>query len=388
MSQSLINHSPDLKRLRDDGFEIDFKPGYLLLTNIPYVTSQKVVAFGTLVSALDLAGEVTTKPRNHVVMFVGEMPCDERGHPIQQIHNQSRRKKLVDGLVIDHRFSSKPAGGYRDYYQKMTTYASIICAPAQAFDPSVTPQTFKVIETEPGQSVFKYTDTASSRAEISAITEKLAPYSIAIIGLGGTGSYILDLVAKSPVREIHLFDGDGFLQHNAFRAPGAPSLATLNQKPRKTDYFRDIYSEMRHEIHVHDYLQESSANELEEMDFVFLALDNGDGRRIAIDTLEQIGIPFIDVGMGVYEADGSLAGVLRTTTSTNGKREHVRSRVSFSEGLDHEYAQNIQIAELNALNAALAVIKWKKHAGFYIDAEVEFSSFFEIDGNNLINEDQ
>jgi hypothetical protein len=37
-------------------------------------------------------------------------------------------------------------------------------------------------------------------------------------GLGGTGSYILDLVSKTPVNEILLFDSDDFLQHNAFRS--------------------------------------------------------------------------------------------------------------------------------------------------------------------------
>ncbi|WP_318271316.1 ThiF family adenylyltransferase [Sphingobacterium cellulitidis] len=46
---------------------------------------------------------------------------------------------------------------------------------------------------------------------------KLERQKIAIIGLGGTGAYILDMVAKTPVKEIHLFDGDSFDQHNAFR---------------------------------------------------------------------------------------------------------------------------------------------------------------------------
>ena len=34
---------------------------------------------------------------------------------------------------------------------------------------------------------------------------------------------------------------------------------------------------------------------------------------------------------------------------------------------DDEYATNIQIADLNALNALMAVIKWKKLSGFYQD---------------------
>jgi tRNA A37 threonylcarbamoyladenosine dehydratase len=50
---------------------------------------------------------------------------------------------------------------------------------------------------------------------------------------GGTGSYVLDFVAKTPVKEIHLFDGDIFDQHNAFRAPGAPSGEELEQRLKK-----------------------------------------------------------------------------------------------------------------------------------------------------------
>ena len=50
---------------------------------------------------------------------------------------------------------------------------------------------------------------------------RLAGDRIGIVGLGGTGSYILDYVSKTRVVEIHLFDGDGYQQHNAFRAPGA-----------------------------------------------------------------------------------------------------------------------------------------------------------------------
>ena len=81
--------------------------------------------------------------------------------------------------------------------------------------------------------MFCYTDTASSRAEIGVVSAKLKGGAVGIVGLGGTGSYILDLVAKTPMAEIHLFDGDKLLQHNAFRAPGAPSIETLKEAPLK-----------------------------------------------------------------------------------------------------------------------------------------------------------
>ena len=50
-----------------------------------------------------------------------------------------------------------------------------------------------------------------------------------------------------------------------------------------------------------------------------------------------------------------------------------------------EYERNAQLAELNALNAALAVIKWKKVRGFYNDRTRELNCEYVIDGNKLIN---
>lgn len=51
MSLQLISHSPDLKQLRDEGFEIEVKGGYLLIHQIPYVNHLKEIKCGVLVSA-------------------------------------------------------------------------------------------------------------------------------------------------------------------------------------------------------------------------------------------------------------------------------------------------------------------------------------------------
>lgn len=64
------------------------------------------------------------------------------------------------------------------------------------------------------------------------------------------------------------------------------------------------------------------------------------------------------------------------------------NRIDFADTDDaNGYDLNIQIAELNALNAVLAVIRWKTHFGFYSDLESEHYSAFTIDGNHLLNED-
>jgi hypothetical protein len=394
MSQRLISRSSDLKRLRDEGYEVEVRSGHLLVTHVPYVNSAREIKYGALVSELSLAGDVTTAPGTHVAHFVGEYPSHQNGTPIERIRNQSARTRLAQDLEIDHTFSSKPTptGRYADYYEKVTTYVAIITSPAQAIDPNVTAKTFRLIEADEDDSVFRYIDTASSRAGIGAVNAKLEGGRVAIVGLGGTGSYVLDFVAKTPVREIHLFDGDAFLQHNAFRSPGAPSVEELREQPFKAAYWSDRYSRMRRGIVAHDgYIDASNVGDLAAMEFVFLCLDKGPVKRLIIQALEAAGVGFVDVGMGVYLSGDALGGIVRVTTSTPDQREHVheKRRISYGEGEDHnEYARNIQIAELNALNAALAVIKWKKLCGFYLDLEHEHHSTYTIDGNIIINEDQ
>jgi tRNA A37 threonylcarbamoyladenosine dehydratase len=391
MSQQLISHNPDLKKLRDEGFEVEIRSNYLVVTNIPYVNSKKEIKYGVLVSELSLAGDGTIAPSTHVAYFAGEYPCDRNGVEIGQIRHQTQDTRIDETLTVNHSFSSKPTAGYKDYYEKMTTYIAIISSPAESIDTKVTAKTFPVLETQANESPFKYIDTASSRAEINIVTKKLERGKIAIVGLGGTGSYILDLVAKTPVREIHLFDGDVFSQHNAFRCPGAPSIEELCNKPQKVKYLKELYSKMHRGIVSHDYfISQSTVDELNAFDFTFLCLDAGEIKKLIVDKYLEWGKPFIDVGMGIQLQDESLLGILRITTSTNLKREHVKgkNRITFSESTDNEYSKNIQVADLNALNAALAVVKWKKLYGFYLDLEKEYYSTYTIDGNMLTNEDR
>jgi hypothetical protein len=322
-------------------------------------------------------------------MFSGSTPCDLAGTPLTKIINSSNRSVIGDGIEVDHTFSSKPAsGGYADYYDKVTTYVAILGQYPAAVDSTATATTYLPVRGADEDDVFEYVDTASSRAGIAPITERLKLGSVSIIGLGGTGAYILDLVAKTPVGEIHLWDGDRFLQHNAFRSPGAATLAALEERPFKVDYFAGIYAHMRRQVIPHaEFVSDANASRLLASDFVFLSLDSGPSKRQLAERLEGAGHPFIDVGMGVHEVEGSLGGLLRVTTSTAMRGTPASRRLSFGYDMPQEYGMNIQIADLNALNAALAVIRWKKHLGFYSDLEHEHHSTYQIDGNEITNED-
>lgn len=392
MSMQLISRSPDLRQLRDEGYEVEVRSNNLVVNGVPYVTADQTVAYGILVSELSTSGNTTTTPATHEIFFVGSIPCDHNGNELTKLLNQRGQLHMADDLVASCSFSHKPRGstGYPDYYEKVTTYAAILEGYAHAVDPTATARTYPPVPTDEDESVFRYLDSATSRARIGAVTEKLELAKIVIIGLGGTGSYILDLVVKTPVQQIHLYDRDTLNTHNAFRSPGAASLEELETRPKKVDYYQAKYDPMRRGIIAHaTHVDETNIEELRDATFVFLAIDGGPTKRFIIEKLEEFGVPFIDTGMGIYQVATSLGGIVRTTTSAEGHRRHIweNNLISFADAEADEYEQNIQIADLNMLNAALAVIRWKKLVGFYSDLDHEFSSMYTIDGNHLLNED-
>lgn len=285
MSAAVISLNPDLRRLQDEGYELDVCDGYALVHNVPYLDASRTVQYGVLVSPLTMSGDRVCYQKNackHIMNFCGSMPYRNTGEPLKEIlldHNTC----VVSGVSTNMRFSSKPHGDYNDYYEKFTGYIRILSAEAQAVDPNVTAATFKrIVSSE--DSVFCYADTNASRADITGFTDGFKKQKVGIVGLGGTGSYILDQVAKTPVAEIHLYDGDVFCQHNAFRAPGAPPKELFLQQPMKVDYFKEIYSHMHCHIFAHGYnLEEENLSELQTLNFVFLAMDSGPSKRVIVD---------------------------------------------------------------------------------------------------------
>ena len=393
MSESLTSRSDDLRRLWDDGYDIAADGGWLLVRQVPYVDVHRAVQFGTLAVKLTLAGDVTTTPDDHTALFSGAEPCDDQGHPLNAIINSRSETTDIDGQTFKYRFSQKPLEQgqkrpYRDHHEQVSTYVGILSGHACAIDDAVHPQPAVRLPPVEADYPFVYSDTASVRAGISSVNRKLSGQVVGVIGLGGTGSYILDLVAKTYVRELHLWDGDPFLQHNAFRAPGAPSIDELQQMPSKCEYYREIYSKIHSGVIAHPYYMNADHyGELDQLDFVFLAVDRGKSRNDIIPALVERRIPFIDVGIGIAEEQQGLAGLVRVTLVEGDASELALEHIPMSgEGIeDDAYTENVQIADMNALNAVLAVIKWKKHMGVYADLEREWHSVYTIDGNDLDN---
>lgn len=385
MSNIQIDHSPDLKRLRDEGYTVYVKSGILVLEDIPYVNSRREIAIGTLISTLCFSGGKAVYDKDHKAYFIGEAPCHKDGREISEIINGKSITNHGSDIISQMMLSSKPTNNYKDYYHKMTAYIAMISSSAQSIDSTVTSKKHKVVQEVEDDSIFNYHDSNSSRASISHIVDKLKPYKIGIIGLGGTGSYILDLIAKTPVQQIDLFDGDEFFSHNAFRAPGAPSIEELNSGMKKVDYLQSIYSKMHGGITAHStYMDEESLHMLDTLNFVFVAVDEGNIKKAIFTYLDNNNIEYIDVGMGVSVKGDKLSGMIRTTSFVTSNSKRLQSGINYSDGGNDVYNSNIQIAELNALNASLAIIAWKQSAGFYqamIDVE---QTTFTLSTLNLI----
>jgi len=389
-----LSRSPDLKRLRDEGYEVAItERGHLVVSHVPYIGADGEISFGQLVSTLNIVGDVAQYAGDHSAFFVGGVPSDRDGAPLTRLINQpDLNQVLEEELIAAVGMSSKPTDNYQNYHHKMTTYIAMIGAHAQSMDPSVTAITHPAVADDDPSGPFEYLDTASSRAGISVISDKLRLGKVAILGLGGTGSYVLDLVAKTPIGTIHLYDGDDLYTHNAFRSPGAPSLAELRAKPKKVEYLANIYSRMKRGIVPHaEFVTEANIDELRGSDFVFLTMEGSQTKRMIVEKLSEFGIPFVDVGIGLNVVGSVLQGAVQTIARTpaDTERKPERHGLVFDTPENEDvYDLDIQIADLNALNATMAVIRWKKLFGFYGDLEDEHYSVYSVDGNLLINDDR
>ncbi len=395
MSPQLIARSADLVRLRNEGYSIRIVGGHLVVDDIPFVDDEGAVQLnGVLVMALTTAGNETAQPSDHTAWFCGGIPSHQDGQPLTKVINNTRPHDLGNGLTASCYLSAKPrsnGGRYDDYHHKVTTYIGHITGPAQVADRSATARRHSPVTTDDDDDgPFRFVDTASSRAGIEAPNDVLADERVGIVGLGGSGEYIFDGVAKAPVTEIHIFDGDEFLTHNLFRAPGAPTQEELEARPPKVDHFGDLYERIRHGIHRHPFeITAVNVNLLADLTFVFVAIDDAEAKAPIVEFLVDAKIPFIDVGMGLEVVDQRIIGTLRTTLVTPSRHHHAGHRIpTISVRRDEDaYRSNIQTVELNMMNGALAIIAWKRYRGFYADWDRPHHSLYSIASNRIANDE-
>lgn len=392
MSQELICHNPELQRLQSEGFEIEVRGGLLIVHHIPYLNCKTEMLSGTLAMALNTSGNTVVRPHDHTAYWIGQQPCNSDGSIVPSLVNGPRRYNLGRGLISDYYLSCYPdsTSGYKNYYDKVMVYYNTISAAALNYDKHKFLQLKGSGKVRSAGSVWRYDDTNASRAGIIGINERMLGYKVAIIGLGGTGGYLLDYLAKTEVAEIHLYDEDVFNTHNAFRAPGAPSIERLNSQPFKVDYFGEIYGRMHTGIIPHRIrITKDNISELDDKDMVFICIDNPSVRNFISTYLADHNLSFIDSGMGLECSNDRLSGLVRVTEGFYGHYNHLKDAYgeSVTDGEEDMYKSNIQIAELNSLAAALSIIQWKKMLGVYNDySDGSMNFIYSVSGNSITHQ--
>lgn len=393
MFQKLVSHNEDLKKLVEKGYAVGIdSTNHLVIRDIPYLNSKGDLCWGAIVAKLKFVDNHRFLQQDHQIYFTGEVPFGTNCKPVPNLGGGATSIQLSDvysDVVVTRSFSNKPKveKKYKDHFHKIETYVGFISGPAMdKFD--VTPFTFNCSDEAQEDPVFKFRDTLTSRADLTDLTGVLKNDIVAVIGLGGTGNYLLDLIVKTPVSEVRGFDHDDYHVHNSFRSPGALKESELGRP--KAEVFQERYENFRHRLSIKNCLiEESSLSELKDVTFAFVCVDNGDARSEIFDLLTGLGIPYVDVGLGLKRSEnGSLRGMVRSSFFHPEVAQKMRDKKVANESEDPEnlYKANIQIAELNALNACIAVIAFKQYRGFY-DADSNFTNIlFEISALKIVRE--
>lgn len=397
MLQKLVSHNADIKNLVEKGYAVSYDSGYLVIRDIPYLDKDLNLRIGAFVSKLVFISEEKVQQSDHQIYFAGSVPYNLDGHPIPNLGGGAAQLVLGENskdVIVERSFSNKPRingvlTGFNDFFEKIESYVAVICSPAMEKHHNITPYTFRVVSQTEENSVFKLQDTLTSLAEVADLTVAFKNDVIAIIGLGGTGSYILDFIAKTPVKEIRIFDLDMYCVHNAFRSPGRLQKDELS-KP-KVEVFSSRYENFRHGVKADArFIDATSQDELNGVTFAFVCVDKGTSRTDIVNLLTTMGIPFIDVGMGLNRKNGKIKGMIRTSYFSTDEAQIAegKSRIPLTDNPDNVYKTNIQIGELNALNACLAVIKFKQLRGFYMGAmDDNYEVLFNISDMTMARSD-
>lgn len=391
VSSTQLAHDPAIKLLEAEGYYLTLLPAHVVVHNVPYVTQAGDVAEGKFIIPVSISGEQMTLA-DHQMDFMGNFPHTAGGVKMTGVLSDVPvGNEITEGVVINYRFSNKPATGEMldTCYKKLKHYEAIICSEAQAVNPLATARINKPID-RLEESVFRYADTNASRAGITEQANRFRRQKVGIIGLGGTGAYVLDKVAKTSVSEIHLFDGDKLENHNAFRAPGAASIDELKKHQPKVAYYFAMYDVMRRGIYAHDYyVTADNLAELDGLDFVFVCIDSGPARKLITEYLRAKRIAFIDTGIDVSNraTNNLLEATTRTLVIGPDTPDEAMACLSFGDIDDELYGTNIQIAEMNDLNACQAVIEWKKYSGFYAnDKPAAYQTVYYSQDNKMISD--
>ena len=375
------------------GFYVKEKSGIISATNIPCLIVDGTVSTCTVEKSYNLADN---RPNNqignavHAVRITIDSESDGRvyyanGQPIES---------YIDGDGKTWSYISIQKSGAED----SESVRNLLHRYIKHIIGAVYAAGYTEIQYLGNQGPFIIPNTFESRAAIGPVQDRIRNQCVAVIGLGGTGSYILDVLAKTPVKQIHLLDADNLHWHNFFRAPGAPNTEMIelcrNEKQSKVDYLHHKYSTFRTDIYPHTINVDSSSRFRDllssyPIDYAFVCIDQlsdceSPRQDVVYSTLTENRIPFIDSGISITLIDDVVSGAITTSFHKAGSQDWKTTIPSARiRGAVPGY-RNVQLPEINMLAASLAIMEWRRRTKQYASKSSSIVHKFRIESPNII----
>jgi molybdopterin/thiamine biosynthesis adenylyltransferase len=135
----------------------------------------------------------------------------------------------------------------------------------------------------------------------------LAALTVAVVGLGGTGSVVVQQLAHLGVGSLVLIDPDVLESTNLNRVVGAtPGDIGSHKVDIAARMIKAINPEVQTTAVVGDVTYAAAALRLATVDFIFGCTDSMASRAVMNQLAYQYLIPFVDVGVGIAVHDGKV----------------------------------------------------------------------------------
>ena len=140
--------------------------------------------------------------------------------------------------------------------------------------------------------------------------ERLEQLTVAIVGLGGTGSIVAQQLAHLGVRNFLLVDPDTLDRSNLNRVANAlPRDVGRFKTELASDYILAVNPQAQVRILNGDVIRAQVAKQLAEFDFLFCCTDSHGSRAVIQQVAYQYLVPCIDMGTTIVALDGVLTHV-------------------------------------------------------------------------------
>ena len=191
----------------------------------------------------------------------------------------------------------------------------------------------------------------------------VAQERVTIIGLGGVGAWIADLVVKADPCEVHGWDFDRIEPKNILRMPGGLDPRTWIGRP-KADWFQETYTLIHTNVHGHNVrvLPQNIHEVVTGTTFAFVAVDIAEDRMMICEALANARIPFVVAGLSLERVDKRVKVSMRVVTAHVDVPTWRHAIPQVGEAGQDDYG-SLDLPDVYSMAAGWAVQAWRKMRG-------------------------